>query len=82
MSTNVRQYIFNLVQSEKCNPSFIDRLHDYENEDQLLCDLMKKGESGNEMAIIFLAEWLSNLMKNNMSSTPIYKKLNLFFMLH
>ncbi len=76
MNTYQRQVIYHFVKNQ-----FHTRFKNAPNE-SLLPEFIQKAEAGNEMAIIYLAEWLETLIENHEHETDAYKKLNGFFMSH
>lgn len=49
---------------------------------EIINDLIGKGESGNEMAVVFLAEWYSEMVGRRAADSELLIRLRKFFALN
>lgn len=77
MTTDIKQAIFHFVREQNQTQACIKL-----PKETTLSDFIAKADKGNEMAMIFLAEWYEYLLEQGDKQTILFKTLNHYFMKH
>lgn len=77
MTTDIKQTIFHFVREQNTSQTCLKL-----PKETTLSDFIAKAEKGNEMAMIYLAEWYEYLLEQGDKQTHLFKQLNQFFMKH